>query len=208
MNQRWPEITLLETCSGGGAIRPETASNGPKNRTLSPKQEAAALALAAGRTQDEAARASGAGTRTIKTWLYELPAFGRRIQELRAEITARALGRLVEGMINAAVTLSDLCAKGKSETVRLAAARAILEMGQKLRDSIELEERINALIDRINSTVMRGEVLWRERQARKPKRYRCFHCGSDIVPTGRMGAPCPGCGRSGTGRHLELGDPE
>src|SRR6185295_10877849 len=34
------------------------------------------------------------------------------------------------------------------------------------------------------------------------KRYVCRECGAVIVPTGRMGAPCNGCGRSGTGRRV------
>jgi hypothetical protein len=86
-------------------MEPEMAGNGLKNGPLTPKQEAAALALAAGRTQDEAARQSGAGTRKIKTWLHDLPAITRCVNELRAEMTNRALGRLVDSMASAAETL-------------------------------------------------------------------------------------------------------
>jgi hypothetical protein len=125
--------------------QPETARNGPENRPLTPRQEAAALALAAGCTLAVAARESGAGERTIKTWLRALPAFPHRVSELRAEMTSRALGRLADNMASAADTLGYLCRKGKSETVRLGAARAILELGAKLRESVELEERLSAL---------------------------------------------------------------
>jgi hypothetical protein len=93
----------------------------------------------------EAARESGAGTRTIKTWLHDQPAFARRITELRTEMTSRALGRLVDGMVSAADTLGYLCRKGKSEMVRLSAARAVLELATKMRECVELEERIAAL---------------------------------------------------------------
>jgi hypothetical protein len=93
----------------------------------------------------KAAQESGAGVRTIKTWTATLPAFTRRIAELRSEMTSRALGRLVDSMTSAAATLDYLCRKGKSEMVRLSAARAVLELGQKLRESVELEERIAAL---------------------------------------------------------------
>jgi hypothetical protein len=85
---------------------------------------------------------------TAKTWSATLPAFRRRIQELRAEMTSQALGRLVEGMVSAADTLVFLCRKGKSETVRLGAARALLELGTTLRESVEWEERIAALESR------------------------------------------------------------
>jgi hypothetical protein len=125
--------------------KPETAPNGTVNGGFSPKQEAAALALAQGRTIREAAEASGAGERTIKTWMAELPTFKRRIDELRAEMTGRAVGRLADAMVAAADTLSHLARKGKSEMVRLSAARAVLEMGTKLRETVELEERIASL---------------------------------------------------------------
>src|SRR5262245_54148746 len=126
-------------------MKPSSAGNSPEYGVLTPKQEAAALALAAGATLDEAARESGAGSRTIRTWLHDQPAFSRRVTELRGEMTARALGKLVDGMASAADTLGYLCRKGKSEQVRLGAARALLELGIKLRETVELEARIAAL---------------------------------------------------------------
>src|SRR5262245_22091858 len=126
-------------------IKPETAPNGRVDAILSPKQEAAALALASGDTIDEAAREAGCGGRTIRTWLHDEPEFPRRVTELRSEMTSRALGKLVDGMASAADTLGFLCRKGKSETVRLGAARALLELSVKLRESVELEQRIAAL---------------------------------------------------------------
>lgn len=126
-------------------MRRETAPDGPEIGELSPKQEAAALALAAGHPLRVAAKQSGAGERTIKTWSATVPGFGRRVAELRADMTSRALGRLADGMAGAADTLGFLSRKGKSETVRLGAARAILELGSKLREAVEMEARIAAL---------------------------------------------------------------
>lgn len=125
--------------------RAEMGLNGLENGGLSPKQEAAAFALAAGATLDEAASKSGAGLTTIKTWSATIPAFYRRVTELRGEMTARAMGRLVDSMASAADTLGFLSRKGKSEMVRLSAARAVIELGVKLRESVELEQRIVAL---------------------------------------------------------------
>ncbi len=125
--------------------RTETGLNGLGQTGLSPKQEAAAFALAAGATLDEAAQKSGAGLTTIKTWGTTIPAFSRRVSELRGEMTARALGRLVDSMASAAETLGFLSRKGKSEMVRLSAARAVIELGVKLRETVELEQRIAAL---------------------------------------------------------------
>ena len=112
---------------------------------LNPKQEIAALCIAAGKTQEEAAAEAACGTRTIKTWVSDLPAFTRRISELRAEMTSRALGKLLENMFSAADTLGYLCRKGKSEMIRLSAARAILELSPKLHESTEMQTRLAAL---------------------------------------------------------------
>jgi hypothetical protein len=103
-----------------------------------------ALALASGRSLREAAGECHTGETTIKRWLAE-QAFVRRIGQLRAEMTSQALGRLVENMVSAADTLGFLTRKARSESVRLGAARALLELGVKLRESVELEERIAAL---------------------------------------------------------------
>src|SRR5262245_41281334 len=125
--------------------QPRTAPDGPGNGPLQPRQEAAALALACGCDLAEAARRSHAGKRTIKTWTATVPGFARRVGELRAEMTARALGRLADGMTDAADTLGFLCRKGRSEQVRLGAARALLELGVRLREAVELEQRVAAL---------------------------------------------------------------
>jgi hypothetical protein len=125
--------------------RAEPVPNGPETGLLAPKQEAAAVALAAGATLGEAAKKSGAGVTTIKTWTATVPAFGRRVAELRCEMTSRALGRMTDNLASAADTLGFLARKGKSEQVRLGAARAVIELGVKLRETVELETRISAL---------------------------------------------------------------
>jgi hypothetical protein len=125
--------------------QPLSAPNGRKNRPLTPRQEAAAFSLATGRTLREAAAEAGCGERTIRTWQTTLPAFGQRITALRAEATSRALGHLVRDMAGAARTLGLLSRRGRSEAVRLAAARSVLELGTRLREHVELEERLAAL---------------------------------------------------------------
>jgi hypothetical protein len=123
----------------------ETARKCTATRKLSPKQEAAAVALASGCTIEVAARECSAAVRTIKTWLADVPEFRQRIDGLRADMTKQALGRLVDSMTSAADTLGYLSRKAKSENVRLNAARAVLEMGVKMRETVELEERLAAL---------------------------------------------------------------
>jgi hypothetical protein len=132
----------------------QTIPNDTENPSLSPRQEAVALGVAAGASLAAAARKAKVGVPTAKAWSASLPAFRRRVQELRAEMTSQALGRLVDGMASAADTLGFLSRKGKSEMVRLSAARAIVELGAKLREGVELENRIAALEDR---TTERGK---------------------------------------------------
>src|SRR5262245_51311891 len=123
---------------------PELSHNGPVDGCLTPRQDAVALELAAGASLHEAARRTGAGERTIKTWTAAKPQFARRVAELRAEMTSRALGRLIDGMALAADTLRKLLT-AKSEMVRLGAARSVIELGTRVREIVELEERISAL---------------------------------------------------------------
>ena len=123
--------------------RPLAALDGRNG--LTPKQEQAAFDLAAGKSLAEASRNSGAGERTIRTWESEQPEFLARIAALRAEMTGRALGLMADGMADAALTLRHLCNKSKNEGIRLKASEALLAHGMKLRESVELEERIAAL---------------------------------------------------------------
>jgi hypothetical protein len=117
---------------------------GTKNAALTPKQEAVALALAAGKTIREAAAECAAGERTIKRWLAERPDLARRTTELRGEMVNRALGMMADGMTAAADTLRTLL-NAEAESIRLGAARSLLELGTKLRESVEWEARLQAL---------------------------------------------------------------
>jgi hypothetical protein len=104
-----------------------------------------ALELATGKTVADAAAAAGVSERTAYRRLDD-PEFRGRLTVLRGEMVRRAAGRLADGSTNAAETLTALLS-AKSEAVRLGAARSILELGTKLRDSTEIEERIVALED-------------------------------------------------------------
>jgi hypothetical protein len=106
--------------------------------------DALALALASGQTLRDAADAAGIGERTATRRRAD-PAFRRRVDELRADLVARALGRLADGMTEAADVLRALLAAGTPPAVRLGAARSLLELGCRLRESVELEARLTAL---------------------------------------------------------------
>jgi hypothetical protein len=140
----------------------QSIPNDTEPGALTPRQEAVALGVASGLSLAGAARKAKVGVPTAKHWSSALPAFRRRVKELRAEMTARAMGRLMDGMVSAADTLGYLSRTGKSEMVRLSAARAILELGTKLRESVELEERLQTLEVQLTE---KGERRWPSRVA-------------------------------------------
>jgi hypothetical protein len=119
------------------------AGNGRRNA------DALALALAAGDSIADAAGKAGLSERTVYRRLAD-PAFRQRTQTLRGEMIGRALGRMADGMAEAGDVLRTLLGPDVPPSVRLGACRAMLELGVKLRDSVELESRLSALEARTN----------------------------------------------------------
>src|SRR5262245_48045710 len=101
------------------------------------------MALASGQTIRDAAQAAGIGERTA-TRRWADPEFQRRVFQLRGDMVCRSLGRLADGMSEAADVLRQLLA-AESETVRLGAARSLLDLGNKLHESVELANRVAEL---------------------------------------------------------------
>ncbi len=98
--------------------------------------EILAVALAAGRTVREASDRAAVSERTVYRRLKE-SAFQKRVVELRSDMVGRSVGLLVEAGSAAVQTLKELL-NSQSDSVRLGAARSILELGVKLRESTEL----------------------------------------------------------------------
>jgi len=105
--------------------------------------DALVLGLASGATVRRAARKAGVAERTAGRRLAD-PDFRRRVHEARAALFERAIGRLARAATKAADTLAALL-DADSESVRLGAARALLELGSKLHESVTLENRIAEL---------------------------------------------------------------
>jgi hypothetical protein len=110
--------------------------------------EALAVAIASGQTLLDAARSADVEERTAaQRWADA--SFRRRVAALRSEMVACSLGRMADGMAEAADTLRQLL-QAEGESVRLGAARSILELGNKLRESVELEQQIQELQGRVD----------------------------------------------------------
>ena len=113
------------------------AVNGSKKALL-------VAALARGHTIAEASKQAKIGGRTAYTWLKQDPTIKAEVNELQQQATSEALALLTQLGRQAAITLGRLLDSDRP-TVRLGAARAILELGPRLREIGELEERLAAL---------------------------------------------------------------
>jgi hypothetical protein len=106
------------------------------------------LALACGATLENAARKAEVSVRTVQRRLDD-PDFRRRLAEVKADMVRRTAASLSAGAVEAVKTLLSLQAAAQPPAVRLGAARAILELGMKVREVVEFEERLAALEQRV-----------------------------------------------------------
>jgi hypothetical protein len=102
------------------------------------------IALACGASVETAARSLGVSERTVYRRLAD-SAFRKRLQDMRADMVQRTAGALTAAGSEAVRTLLALQKETVPPAVRLGAARAVLELGAKMRETAELEARIQAL---------------------------------------------------------------
>lgn len=122
-----------------------SAGNCRANGGLTAKQERVALNLAVGMSYEAAGAATSVAARTIRSWMANVPAFKARLNELRSELTAQALGQCLDNMTAAVTALVHLCQNSQQEMVKLMAAKSIIDYAVRLREHTELVERITAL---------------------------------------------------------------
>jgi hypothetical protein len=103
-----------------------------------------ALALACGATPEGAAQKAGVSVRTAYRRLDEA-AFRAQVDEVRAEVVRRSTDMFTAAGLSAIKTLMTLQDSAASESVRLGAARAVIELGCKLREKTETTARIAAM---------------------------------------------------------------
>jgi hypothetical protein len=115
----------------------------PKNQRKK-ADETLLLTLACGASVDAAARQCNLSKRTVYRRL-ENPSFRRQMLALRADMVERTAGTLTAAGAESVRTLIVLQQPAIAAAVRLGAARAVLELGVKLREAAELEGRIAAL---------------------------------------------------------------
>jgi hypothetical protein len=110
-------------------------------------EEAVLMALMRGKGIRGAAMECGLSPRTIYRRLED-PVFVKRLQTLRAELIGDITGMLQGSSIIAVGTLQDLMGINVPPDVRLRAAKTILELGIKMREVIDLANRLAVLEER------------------------------------------------------------
>ena len=106
-------------------------------------------ALAFGATVENAARKAGIGERTAYRRLAD-PDFRARLSQARQEAVVRTAGMLTGAAVGSVKTLVDLQQDASvPAAVRRGAARDVLEMAVKYRESAEMEQRVAAIEDRL-----------------------------------------------------------
>lgn len=129
------------------------------------------LILACGATIEQAASQVGLSERTIYRRLAD-PDFRRRLAETRADMIQRTSGTLTATSAEAVRTLVTLLNPKEPPNVRLGAARAVLELGIKVREAADLENRMIELEAQVAS-LSSGPAL-------------------RLIPQGRELTPLPG----------------
>ena len=102
------------------------------------------MAFACGATVESAARQAGVSESTAHRRLEDAE-FRKQLQELRADMSQRTAGALTAAATEAVRTLLELQKPATPPAVRLGAARSILEIGIKLSETADFEERLSAL---------------------------------------------------------------
>ena len=102
------------------------------------------MALACGATVEVAAQRANVSTATVYRRLQD-NSFYQQLQEMKADMVHRTSATLTAAAGEAVKTLLALQKDNVPPATRLGAARSILELGMKLREVSEIEERLAAL---------------------------------------------------------------
>jgi hypothetical protein len=120
------------------------------------------LALACGATAEVAARQAGVSESTVRRRLKD-PAFQAKLNKLRAEMHVRVADQLTAASTEGVRTMVQLMKEKYSGTVRLGAARSVVELSTKVRETADLAVRVAELEQRLAEQD-------EQREAAKPRR--------------------------------------
>lgn len=124
--------------------------NATPRTTTRPRRGDVALlgALATGMSVDRAAEAAGVARSTAFRRLQD-PDFREQLSRVRADAAGRAAGVLSAAATSASVELARLAIHATSESVRRRACVDVLEVGARLREFGDFEERLRRLEEQL-----------------------------------------------------------
>lgn len=117
--------------------------------------ELLAVAIASGRTVRDAARSAGIAERTAWRRL-EQKSFRRLVRKLRRQMVSEAIGLLSAGLAEAIVVARDLCLRGRSEAIKLAAAKQLMDKGLEACFLEPLESKIQRAEQKADELMQRS----------------------------------------------------
>lgn len=97
---------------------------------LKPKREKAAIMIADGMTQAEAARECGVTPKTMSMWVRS-PVMKERIEQLRTDITKQAMERLEQETLNATEVIIEIAKSGGTPGVVSSQLKAALWIAER-----------------------------------------------------------------------------
>lgn len=127
-----------------------------QNDPLPAKQAAAVAALLTQPTTEAAAAAVGVGRATLKRWLDE-PAFRAALASAELQVIDHAVRRLLTMHGTALDVLTELMSEAPAP-IKLRAAISVLELGTRLRDLRNEEQRLAELEQRLAELESEGKV--------------------------------------------------
>jgi hypothetical protein len=125
------------------------------SRALSPKQVRAITALVTCRTLDAAAKAAQCNPSTLRRWLAKDAHFQAAWRAARKQLLDQAVAQALRSAEAAAITLHRLMLDSLSDSVRVVAAKALLDISMRTIERGELEGKMQDLMEQM-------EVLRRE----------------------------------------------
>jgi hypothetical protein len=105
-------------------------------------------ALGCGATFEVAAQKAGVSPATVTRRMQD-PKFRKLLNQSRADMVQRTAGTLTAAATEAVRTLLELLKGSGTPSIRLNAAKTVLEIGAKLRESADLVQRVTELEERL-----------------------------------------------------------
>jgi len=116
----------------------------PNEQRIANQRDQFAVAMAMGQSISAWAKKNGVPSQTCHEW-KDTEEFKLRVQHIRRRTIDRAAGQLVHDLTKAVGRIARLATKGKTEYVRLQAARAVLKEAIVFRRHFDLEEQVAEL---------------------------------------------------------------